>query len=227
MKKIVLTLALAGMMGTAFGQGVVNFANNAATDVYTNATQTIWGTVLSGNTSGLTATVANGGSFFYALLMQPYSSGPTASTSLSSLAANGWLATGLIGAPALGAGRIAGGAPATTLSADPVGSGNQFTVLGWSGNVAPGTLAGLATVEANLALGSTYNWTLSSGVNGFIGISAVGTGTGQGASSPELLYGTGGIAGFENLYEVPVPEPATFALVGLGGLAMLMFRRRN
>jgi hypothetical protein len=29
------------------------------------------------------------------------------------------------------------------------------------------------------------------------------------------------------LYEVPIPEPVTFALVGLGGLSLLLFRRRK
>lgn len=229
MKKIVLTLALAGIMGTAFGQGVVVFSNAGTTDVYTNATQTIWGVGLPG-TTGISPTTANGGSFYYALLMQSYSgSGPTASTSLSSLAASGWLTTGLVGSPALVAGRIAGGNPATTLLADPIGAGNQFTVLGWSGNVAPGTLAGLTIVEANLALGSGYNWTLTSapGILGFVGISSVGTGVGSTLPPEALFGGAGQITGFINLYVVPVPEPATFALVGLGGLALLAFRRRN
>ena len=35
------------------------------------------------------------------------------------------------------------------------------------------------------------------------------------------------IANGLTLFEVPVPEPATFALVGLGGLSLLLFRRRN
>jgi hypothetical protein len=228
MKKIVLTLALAGLMSSAFGQGVVNFANGAVTDIYTNATQTIWGTATGGGTSGLTPTTANGGSFYYALLMQSYSSGPTASTSLSSLAANGWLTTGLIASPGLGAGRLSGGNPVTTLSADVIGVGNQYTVLGWSGNIAPGTLAGLATVEANLALGSTFSgWTVPNGQNGFLGISSVGTGVG--ATSPvQALFGfAGGINSFVNLYLVPVPEPTTVALIGLGGLSLLLFRRRQ
>ena len=216
-------------MGTAFGQGAVVFVNQAASDIYTNATQDIWGGA-GPATSALTPTVANGGSYFYALLMQSYSgSGPTASTSLSSLAASGWLSTGLFATPGLGAGRLAGGSPVTTLSADPIGAGNQFTVLGWSGNVAPGTLAGLATVEANLALGPSYNWTLTGAPNtlGFVGISSVGTGVGATLPTESLFNAAGGITGFINLYVVPVPEPATFALVGLGGLALLAFRRRN
>jgi hypothetical protein len=230
MKKIVLTLALAGLMSTAFGQGVVAFVNAASSDIYTNSTQTIWGVATGNGGSAVTPTVANGGSFFYALLMQSYSgSGGTASTSLTGIAANGWLTTGLIATPGIAAGRLAGGNPATTLSADPLAAGNQFFVLGWSGNVAPGTLGGLATVEANLALGSTFSWTLTSGpgVPGFLGISAVGTGVGQPNTSPQLLYTAGGITGFMPLYLVPVPEPATFALIGLGGLSLLLFRRRQ
>jgi hypothetical protein len=227
MKKIAITIVLAGMMSTAFGQGVVNFSNAGSTDVYTNATQTIWGTTLTGS-SGIAPTVANGGSFYYALLMQSYSgSGATQSTNLTSIVANGWLSTGLIGTPALGAGRIAGGNPATTLSQNTIGVDNQYMVLGWSGNVTNGTAAALAYVESTLALGSTYNWTLYNSAPGFVGLSNVGTGLG--ATSPvQALFGNAGtIQGFFNLYEVPVPEPATFALAGLGGLSLLLFRRRK
>ena len=229
MKKLVITLALAGLMSTAYGQGYVAFVNAASTDVYTNSTQTIWGVATGGGGSALTPTAANGGSFYYALLMQSYSgSGGTVSSSLTSIAANGWLATGLFGTPGIAAGRLGGGNPANALSGDTIGVGNQFFVLGWSGNVAPGTLAGLATVEADLALGSTFSgWTLSTGTQGFLGVSAVGTGVGQPNTGPELLYTAGGITGFMPLYLVPVPEPATFALIGLGGLSLLLFRRRQ
>jgi hypothetical protein len=234
MKKIIITIALAGMMGTAFGQGVVAFVNAGATSVYTNTTQTIWGTTLVGNTpaSGYTATTVNGGSFYYALLMQSYSgSGATKSTTYTSLVANGWLSTGIIGAPGLIAGRIAGGNPVTTLSQDTIAVDNQYVVLGWSGNVTNGTAAGLAYVESTLSLGSTALWTLFPGVNpntpGFVGLSNVGTGLGA-VSPVQLLFGGAGqITGFLNLYEVPVPEPATFALAGLGGLSLLLFRRRK
>jgi hypothetical protein len=60
-----------------------------------------------------------------------------------------------------------------------------------------------------------------------LGWSIIGTGTGQPNTTPEALFsGTGITQGF-TLFAVPVPEPATMALAGLGGLSLLLFRRRK
>jgi len=53
-----------------------------------------------------------------------------------------------------------------------------------------------------------------------VGIPLMGSGPNAGGQPIRIAFGM-------TLYELPVPEPATFALVGLGGLSLLLIRRRN
>jgi hypothetical protein len=215
MKLLAIVSILSVLVTATFGQGSVNFANvSGAQNVSTN-----WG-VLSPGTSGL---VSGSGiaplGYYYALLAQPYAgSGPTVDSTLASLLSDGWIYTGVTGSNALGAGRIAGGANSLTTAGMPVGDPNQFIVVGWSSSA--GTT--WAVVSTELESGDFF----PTGNNIFIGVSSVGTGVGV-DSPPEAIFGgTGGIQTGFNLYPV-IPEPATFALAGLGGLALLAFRRRK
>lgn len=222
MKKIALMLALSGMVATAFGQGTVNFVNGSGSQNVSTNTQLY----INGAPTGLGATGLATGSagshfgYWYALLAQSYSgSGPTVATTIQNLLTTGWTYTGALGTNALGAGRIAGGATTITTAGmpGPVGTPNQFIVVGWSSSL--GT--DWATVSAELSSG---NWNPLGGV---FGISTVGTGL-QAASPPEAIFNNAGTitTGF-TLFAVPVPEPTTMALAGLGGLALLLFRRRD
>jgi hypothetical protein len=223
MKKLALILTLSGIVGISFGQGNVNFVNGAATDVSTNTTLNIFGNATGSGASGLTlgSTAAPSG-YYYALLAQPYfGSGPTVATAISNLLTTGWTYTGALGVNALGAGRIAGGANTLTTAGMPVLSPqvwNQFLVVGWSSSL--GTT--WSTVSAELSSG------IWNPLGGVFGISSVGTGLGA-TSPPEFIFtAAGAITTPFSLYSVAViPEPTTLALVGLGGLSLLLFRRRK
>ena len=220
MKKLALILTLSGIVGMSFGQGNVNFANNAATGVSTNTTLNIFGNATGSGASGLTlgSTAAPSG-YYYALLAQPYfGSGPTVATAISNLLTTGWTYTGALGVNSLTAGRIAGGANTLTTAGMPApGFNNQFLVAGWSSSL--GTT--WSTVSAELLSGI---WNPAGGV---FGISSVGTGL-SANSPPEILFTGSGIITPFSLYSVAViPEPTTLALVGLGGLSLLLFRRRK
>ncbi len=229
MKQFSIIFFFAAAVLSGFGQGFVDFRNNGGQNVSTNNTQDIYGNSTSLSGFGLTfgsGAATNG--YYYVLLMQPYSSGPTNNPTASTLLSSGWLFAGIGATNVVNAGRLGGGAAALTTANDPTGSGNQFVVAGWSSNVATNGLAGWLTVSNELSLGS---WTTLNNSTGYFGISQVGTGVGSASSaSPELLFTTAAGTGIQsgwNLFVVPVPEPSTFALASFGGLSLLLFRRRK
>jgi hypothetical protein len=220
MKKTILALAVAAIGVSAFGQGHVNYSNNSTTRVSTNDTVNYKGTALVGGSTGLTygsGTAPSG--FYYALLAQSYAGGATVNATLANVLTGGWTYTGVTAINGLAGGSISGGADTTTTAGMPLGAQNQFVVVGWSANLGITTWAGYsAALAAN-------NFT----AGGFTGISAVGTGLGN-ASPPEAIFsGTGIITPFTmfSTTVTPVPEPTTLALAGLGGAALLLFRRRK
>jgi hypothetical protein len=102
--------------------------------------------------------------------------------------------------------------------------------VGWSANLGSSWLQ-VSNVLANWA-------TLGSTIVGpaFFGESAFGYITGTTSPAPgAAVFGTGspsaqGLPIYSpnmQLYLLPVPEPATMALAGLGGLSLLLFRRRR
>jgi len=220
---LVASTALGYSQGTIIMQNV-----NASYFISTNTAA--FGSGLSG-ISGPTANVAN--TFLYALLIQPYNASLTTNYAGSSA---GWtfaeggtnVQTGAVKAPGGASGTGIGIWGAPTGATYDTGTRENFILVGWSSNLGL-TWAG---VQGQLNTGS---WA----TNGFFGVSALGnTYAGGGpASLPAVtIWGTGagpgaqGLPGGFNLYAVTsgtIPEPTTMALVGLGGLSLLLFRRRK
>jgi len=215
MKKILLTGSLiVASLALANAQGTIKFNNNTSTYyVSTNG-------VANGGTVGVTDKVA--GDYYYELLYDvstPASSNP---------ATGGWSSTGLVGTNGVVfGGGITGPGAANGVAVSQVapGASAYFEVVGWSAS-----LNGLSLTQM-LADYQSGNW---GGLQGYFGFSSASAGAltlgglGTPATLPPALFG--GASGIQNGFDlnaIPTPEPASIALAGLGGLALLGLRRKK
>jgi hypothetical protein len=240
MKKILSILSLMAVTTFLHAQGTVAF-NNLVANVTTNsAISHFAGGTETGGTGGKTATTA--GLFIYQLFVQTYTG--SLSASATNPTAGGWsvafvdgTSTPITGTNRTAAGAIVGlggnsgaaisGLALPTASNYSTAGRDYFMFAGWSANLG----STWSDVSGKLASGFDGN-TIA---NAFFGVSIIGNSYAGGAFSlqaPSLFvtaaastpvgFGTGVV-----LYTVPVPEPSTFVLAGLGGLSLLMLRRRK
>jgi hypothetical protein len=224
MKKLIVSTILAGFAFGAFAQGTVVIQNSGAANITTN--------------NGV-GNILGAGNYIFAVLSEGiYQGGALPAGGTNNVLNGTYQFVGAYATNTATAGRIIGGGGAagepTSVVAWPVYQTNVYVIVGWSAN--EGT--SWATVSNELATGS---WV----ANGFFGISAVGDQAAGGIDpitsnpvNPATLIGAaangvGGInevGGFSLLSvgpSVAVPEPSTMALAGLGGLSMLLFRRKK
>jgi hypothetical protein len=235
MKKLVLTTVCAlAMTGAAFAQGTLSWATPAsAITAQTNATQ--YSPLFGGAAGPAGSTVGNagltpGGGYYYELLYTAYSGSQATIPTLGSLLA--WSDTGLTATNGNTAGRLTPTIPNDTAAIVPWAAGvtDSIVLVGWSANL--GTSWGAVSNE----LKNGYA-TVLAGQQGFFGVSATGylttfdTATSPGATVFNSSATSEGLPIFSTLtqlYLLPVvPEPTTIALAGLGGLALMLFRRQR
>jgi hypothetical protein len=224
MKKILTILAIASAATFGYAQGTVILQNGAANYfVSTNAAQI-------GQGIGVTAKTALG--FDYAVLTAAYG-GPVPSSSPLDGAWTGAILTGVNFAVTAGGisgqggtgGATAAGWGAPTAGQYTDGTEKYFMIVGWSSNLG----ANWGVVSADLASG----WATLPGQNAFFGTSVIGYGFSGGGPlalpAVSLFNTTIGMPGAltSGFQLMVIPEPATMALVGLGGLSLLLFRRRK
>jgi hypothetical protein len=200
MKKLfVLTTILALGAISTFAQGNIN-ANNSGT-----------GVLIQVQNPGI-----NGG--------QPVTAGnPATAAGFGTDVGKGQVTVALYAA--------ANGTATSALEASsPIWTGNMSGsgVASAQGTIAPGTafvlptktgFDGSAPVEFVL-----YGASLDGAYTGWSNVGSVQPQANGGTSSSPSIYGGSGITSF---ILVPVPEPATIALGGLGAAALLLFRRRK
>src|ERR1022692_3348677 len=216
MKKILFTtVALTGLVIQSFGQGEVIFVagSSAATRVYVSSNGVASTDQSAGVAAGALAPANSTSPFMYAL----FSALPTVTT----VTGNPWTDPAWSFSNNYGtntaAGRLTGmgpyaatGSGGVVINGFAVGATASLLVIGW--DVAHGGST-LASFEAAYGNGSIYT-----GLYGRAGVGNILLG--NGSTTPDsLLFGTtaGQLGGFT--MAGVVPEPATFALAGLGAAA--------
>jgi len=243
MKKLILTTVCAMAMAGVASAQYLNWSSISFSAMTAQSNSVVYSPLFGGGpangVAGATGVSVNG--FYYELL---YGGGTfsgsqifganSPSNSFNNLfagGANAWLDTGL---EAVNSGASAGrlavlGATSGASVPWSAGTTDNIVLVGWSSNLGTSWL----TVSNELATGSYIS--VLAGANGFFGASAAGYLTsGSSSSSGTIPFANApsaaGLPIFSlatPLYLLPVPEPATIALAGLGGLAMLAFRRQR
>lgn len=217
MKKLILTAALALAVVSAYSQGTVLWGNSGTTLVSTNS-YSGQGTAPPGSPTGVTAPSAGLG-YVYGLFVAANG------TTLGGMNNAAWTFTGLYATntTAVSGGRI--GVPGLGAVPDSLaGTTVALQVRGWSASFGKDWTA--VKAWGNADAGGVLNVAST----GWYGESAIGTALlGGGAIGNPTLFGAsaGQIGGFVLNQVNPIPEPSTFALAGLAGAALLIFRRRK
>jgi len=218
MKKVLTLAAVLGTASASFGQGYVSFANSVSSRI---------------SNGGALQASATAGSYYYALLVAP-STQNTISSANGSF--TGWSLVN-IGQNTGTAGRLSGNnadSGNAVQITQSIGTTADFAVVGWSANIGSDWTSVAAGFHGYSANGT---WTISNAnmpggsSNVWFGVSVVANDIilqplGSIYNSVFGAATSGQIPGM-NLTAVPVPEPTTFALAGLGAAAIVIFRRRK
>ena len=213
-------ISLVSVATLAHAQGYI-ITQGAAANITTN-TGTFGNTAIANQGAGYTTIVSGKtpitGGFDYALFFSttPITDGPM-DPGWTQVTQQGGGALGLTDYPAL-AGGITGAGTSSGVAVNMQAGVTYYVYLaGWSNNLG----SSWTSIESQLASGDNLD-----GFIGWTGVSTMTPFSQAGTGDPNIFPFT-----FPNgslvLYSGPVPEPTTLALAGLGGISMLLLRRRK
>jgi hypothetical protein len=237
MKKAIILMAVM-MAGAVFvhAQAYLQLTSGTVFDVTTN-TETFGGPYIPETTNGFDPYVwgktAPGDQYSMAFLYIA-SGGLASSSDSNNLLSPDWVQlavdnNGTVGAALLATNVISAG------NFEGQGGANSISAIGINGDAFDnGTHYQVALVAWSDSLGSSWSQVSSEYQNdtwsaaGFFGY-VIGNDIDPSSAAPGVFINGGAMAsnGSLILYSVDVPEPATLALAGLGGLSMLFLRHRK
>jgi hypothetical protein len=226
MKKLVLTTVCALVVtGVGFAQNL-NWGSISAAAMTAQTNSTAYSPLFGGGSTGagaVGATTTAATAFYYELLYTSYSGSQATIPSLSALLS--WGDTGLAANNQSIAGRLTP-ISANTAASVPwsAGTTDSIVLVGWSANLGT-TWGSVSNVLANWN-NNMPNAFFGVSTTGYITSSSANPGAGVFNNAP-TVFGLPINSLNTQLYLLPVPEPATMALVGLGGLSLLLFRRQR
>jgi hypothetical protein len=200
-KLVILTSVLALGALSSFAQGTIN-ANNTGSGVFLQ----ISNPTINGGAAASLGKAATAAGFTGAGPAQVSLTlyGAVNGTALGTLeSSQSIIATGFNSTSVIASGTEAFGSPFTLPTAGTTFDGSQADEFIWYGSVTSGGVPyGVWSAEATGIIPAT------------------------GSTQPTVIFGT--TAGLINTFTlIPLPEPSTIALGGLGAAALLLFRRRK
>jgi hypothetical protein len=216
MKKLVAIAAVAALGAlSAFGQGQIVYGQTGAgTPFKLKVTDGISIT----QTVGTASSLLGAGSVRITLLVGNTGDPISSMVPVASLPAGTLYVSNALTTTVLSQGTFSGGTPTFAIGWDTVTKPTiQFAYVGWD-------IASGITSWTSLFAGNTF----TGGTAGYAAFSGIITGYSPGFSTATAPQ-TFGTAAFQTgpLVFVPIPEPSTFVLAGLGAAALMIFRRRK
>jgi hypothetical protein len=226
MKKLLVIISLVAGTALVHAQGIIDLTGTSAAISTNSGSFVLGGGEVSGPAAKTPGQAAAPLAYYYALLFDA-----TAITGSSTPTNSEWSQVTAFGGGAL---TITNSILAGSLQGNSAGSGQAVNLasatpynvelVGWSATLGTQWSTVLTELTGNNGAG---NWA----ANGFFGYTAEGTvtpGSAVGGGGDPTIFTSIFANGSLTLYAVtPTPEPTTLALAGLGGLSMLLIRRRK